>query len=104
MEHHIFFCIFFVPTRFRDRGGENGGPGTLERVEEFKGIKDYAPRSRFQAPQARPRPPSRLRSRPRFARSRQGVQASWILAWLCACPLALNRGSGDSMVEIVIYR
>ena len=60
MEHHVFLHFFFVPSRFRDRGGENGGPGTLERVEEFKSIKDYVPCSRFPAPGSPPAPPPPL--------------------------------------------
>ena len=53
----FFFAFFSVPSEFRDRGASKQGPGTLERGEEFKGIKDYAPRSRFQAPGSPPPPP-----------------------------------------------
>ena len=49
--------MFLVPNEFRDRGASKQGPGTLERGEEFKGIKDMAPRSRFQAPGSPPPPP-----------------------------------------------
>ena len=93
-EQSIFLHFFSVPELWCERGAKKQRPGTPEHGKTFKIIKEYTPRSRSRPPVT---PPRRLplSVRPEFQVTQppgRGVTGS--LAWLLACPLALNRGPG----------
>ena len=106
-EQSIFLHFFPVPGLWCERGAKKQRPGTPEHGKTFKIIKEYTPRSGSGPPGTPPRPP--LSVRPGFQVTQpSGRAVTWPFAWLCLSALALNRGSGDSMVEIdvcrIIYR